>query len=106
MVVYLESTQHSLRVVNDSYRQMEVVLKGLHDALTLLRIRVPNQSTIEPKKLTNEWARLAWKPGRRPTLYLRRPLSTKMQCRRSPMTLWTRVAATAESTPPDRAQMT
>ena len=41
-----------------------------------------------------------------PTLYRRRPLSTKTQCRRSPSTLCTSVAATVLSTPPDRAQMT
>mmetsp|Transcript_9244 Transcript_9244/g.22746 ORF Transcript_9244/g.22746 Transcript_9244/m.22746 type:complete len:241 (-) Transcript_9244:657-1379(-) len=35
-----------------------------------------------------------------------KPLSTKQQCRRSPIALCTSVAATAESTPPDNAQMT
>mmetsp|Transcript_38655 Transcript_38655/g.69276 ORF Transcript_38655/g.69276 Transcript_38655/m.69276 type:complete len:203 (-) Transcript_38655:555-1163(-) len=40
------------------------------------------------------------------SLYRSSPLSTNTQCRRSPMTLWTSVAATAESTPPERAQMT
>ncbi len=34
------------------------------------------------------------------------PLSTKMQRSRSPMARWTSRAATAESTPPERAQMT
>ena len=36
----------------------------------------------------------------------RTPLSTKMQWSLSPMARWTRSAATAESTPPERAQMT
>ena len=40
------------------------------------------------------------------TLYLRRPLSTKTQWSRSLSTLCTRSAATALSTPPDRAQIT
>ena len=35
-----------------------------------------------------------------------RPLSTNTQVRRSPMARWTSRAATEESTPPDRAQMT
>mmetsp|Transcript_21878 Transcript_21878/g.41792 ORF Transcript_21878/g.41792 Transcript_21878/m.41792 type:complete len:224 (+) Transcript_21878:674-1345(+) len=39
------------------------------------------------------------------SLYRSRPLSTKQQCKRSPRTLCTRVAATAESTPPERAQI-
>ncbi len=35
-----------------------------------------------------------------------RPLSTKMQVRRSPSALWSRSAATVESTPPDRPHTT
>ena len=34
------------------------------------------------------------------------PVSTKTQVSWSPMALWTRAAATAESTPPDRAHST
>ena len=45
-------------------------------------------------------------PVGRPTLYLRRPLSTNTQCSRSLSTLCTSTAATALSTPPDSAQMT
>ena len=48
-----------------------------------------------------------WSPGKTISIgkYLKSPLSTNTQWRRSPMALWTIVAATVESTPPESAQM-
>ena len=53
-----------------------------------------------------------WKPSRKaattcsPSFFRMSPWSTKMQVSWSPTARWTSIAATLESTPPDRPQMT
>ena len=73
-------------------------------ALTLSRDIMRSASSI---LVTGRW-RCCWKVAITRSASWKRssPLSTKTQCSRSPSTLWTRVAATVLSTPPDNAQMT
>ncbi len=107
----LEPVKHYFGVVDHSHWQMQVVLKCIHHSLSFLHVRNHSCGTHRLPQYTNSQAFSCEHSLRsvhcmQRTLYLRRPLSTKTQCRRLPRTWCTSVAATVLSTPPDKAQMT
>mmetsp|Transcript_24890 Transcript_24890/g.41612 ORF Transcript_24890/g.41612 Transcript_24890/m.41612 type:complete len:287 (+) Transcript_24890:501-1361(+) len=100
-VFFSTSSLNSLNTLMNSAPMILRLVSGSATPSSLLKVRSVASTMVTPRCRfsLNIFSTLSR------SLYLSRPLSTKQQWRRSPMALCTSVAATAESTPPDSAQM-
>ena len=89
---------------NTSMNSRPMIFRFRSGSLTPLRRARKRRDGVHGDHLQLEPVREALAHLRAPSLRSR-PLSTKTQVRRSPIASWTSSAATAESTPPESAQM-